>query len=104
MIFDRFLASPEVMQVLDERACVQAMLDFESALARAQAAAGAIPAEAGAILAAGCGARHFDPAALAIEGGRVGTVAIPLVKALTAAVAQVDANAALVVHWGGTTQ
>jgi len=34
MIFDRFLASPEVMQVLDERAYVQAMLDFEAALAR----------------------------------------------------------------------
>ena len=104
MIFDRFLASPEVMRVLDERAYVQAMLEFESALARAQAAAGAIPAEAGAIIAAACDARHFDPAALAIEGGRVGTVAIPLVKALTAAVARVDANAALVVHWGGTTQ
>ena len=104
MIFDRFLASPEVMQVLDERAYVQAMLDFESALARAQAAAGAIPARAGEVIAAACDARHFDPAAIALEGGRVGTVAIPLVKALTAAVAKVDAEAALVVHWGGTTQ
>ena len=104
MIFDRFLASPEVMQVLDERAYLQAMLDFESALARAQAAAGAIPASAGAAIAAACNARHFDAAALAIEGGRVGTVAIPLVKALTAEVAKVDADAALVVHWGGTTQ
>jgi len=104
MIFDRFLASPEVMQVLDERAYVQAMLDFEAALARAQAAAGAIPARAGEVIAAACDARQFDPEALAIEGGRVGTVAIPLVKALTAAVAKVDPEAALVVHWGGTTQ
>ena len=104
MIFDRFLASPEVMQVLDERAYVQAMLDFEAALARAQAAAGAFPPRAAEAIAAACDARQFDPAALAIEGGRVGTVAIPLVKALTAAVARVDADAALVVHWGGTTQ
>ena len=104
MIFDRFLASPEVTQVLDERAFVQAMLDFEAALARAQAAAGAIPASAGEIIAAACDARAFDVDAMVIEGGRVGTVAIPLVKALTAAVAKADADAALVVHWGGTTQ
>jgi 3-carboxy-cis,cis-muconate cycloisomerase len=97
MIFDRFLASSEVMQVLDERAFVQAMLDFESALARAQAEAGAIPAAAGAAIASACDA-------IVAEGSRVGTVAIPLVKALTAAVAKVDPNAALVVHWGGTTQ
>jgi len=104
MIFDRFLASPEVMQVLDERAFVQAMLDFEAALARAQAAAGAIPAAAGEAIAAACDARGFDIDAIVAEGARVGTIAIPLVKALTAAVARIDADAALVVHWGGTTQ
>jgi 3-carboxy-cis,cis-muconate cycloisomerase len=104
MIFDRFLASPEVMQVLDERAVVQAMLDFEAALARAQAAAGAVPARAGEAIAAACDARDFDVDAIVIEGGRVGTVVIPLVKALTAAVAKVDAEAALFVHWGATTQ
>ena len=104
MIFDRFLASPEVMQVLDERAFVQAMLDFEAALARAQAAAGAIPSKSAEAIAAACDAARFDPIALAVEGGRVGTIAIPLVKALTAEVAKADAQAALVVHWGGTTQ
>ena len=104
MIFDRFLASPEAVQVLDERAFVQAMLAFEAALARAQAAAGAIPARAGEIIAAACDAGGFDVDAIVAEGARVGTIAIPLVKALTAAVARVDADAALVVHWGGTTQ
>src|SRR6185295_10151829 len=34
MIFERFLASAEVMQALDERAIVQALLDFGAALAR----------------------------------------------------------------------
>ena len=104
MIFDRFLASAEAMQVLDERAFVQAMLDFEAALARAQAGEGAIPARAGEAIAAACDARGFDVDAIVAEGARVGTIAIPLVKALTAAVAKVDADAALVVHWGGTTQ
>jgi 3-carboxy-cis,cis-muconate cycloisomerase len=104
MIFDRFLASPEVMQVLDERAFVQAMLDVEAALSRAQAAAGAIPARAGEISAGACDARAFDVDAIVVEDGRVGTVAIPLVKALTAAVVRTDAEATLVVHRGGTTQ
>jgi len=104
MIFDRFLASPEVMQVLDERAFVQAMLDFEAALARAQAAAGAIPPQVGQAIASACDARDFDVDAIVAEGGRVGTLAIPLVKALTTAVAKIDADAALVVHWGSTTQ
>ena len=104
MIFDRFLASSEVMQVLDERAFVQAMLDFEAALARAQAEAGVIPAAAGAAIASACDAKGFDVDQIVAEGSRVGTVAIPLVKALTAAVAKVDPDAALVVHWGGTTQ
>ena len=104
MIFDRFLASPEVMQVLDERAFVQAMLDFEAALARAQARAGAFPVKSAEAIAAACDASRFDAGALAVEGGRVGTIAIPLVKALTAEVAKADPEAALVVHWGGTTQ
>jgi 3-carboxy-cis,cis-muconate cycloisomerase len=104
MIFDRFLASPEVLRVLDERAVVQAMLDFEAALARAQAGAGAFPQRAGEVIAAACDVRNFDVDAIAVEGGRVGTLAIPLVQALTAAVARVDAEAALFVHWGGTTQ
>ena len=74
MIFDRFLASPEVMQVLDERAFVQAMLAFEAALARAQAAAGAIPAGAGDAIAAACDASGFDVDAIVAEGARVGTI------------------------------
>ncbi|MEP6502087.1 MAG: 3-carboxy-cis,cis-muconate cycloisomerase, partial [Betaproteobacteria bacterium] len=104
MIFDRFLASAEAMQVLADRAFVQAMLDFEAALARAQAAEGAIPAGAGERIAAACDAGGVDVDALVAEGNRVGTIAIPLVKALTAAVARIDAEAALAVHWGGTTQ
>jgi 3-carboxy-cis,cis-muconate cycloisomerase len=104
MIFDRFLASAEAMQVLDDRAFVQAMLDFEAALARAQSAAGAIPAGAGERIADACDAAGFDVDGVVAEGNRVGTIAIPLVKALTAAVAATDPGAAGVVHWGATTQ
>jgi len=65
---------------------------------------GAILARAAQVIAAACDARGFDVDAIVAEGARVGTIAIPLVQALTAAVAAVDADAALVVHWGGTTQ
>jgi 3-carboxy-cis,cis-muconate cycloisomerase len=104
MILDRFLASPEAVQALDERAFVQAMLDFEAALALAQSEAGAIPAAAGAAIAAACDAAAFDLDALVADGSRAGTLAIPLVRQLTAAVAARDAGAAMFVHWGATSQ
>src|ERR1700688_5136550 len=49
-------------------------------------------------------AEAFDANALAEAATRSGNLAIPLVKALTAAVARVDAEAARYVHWGATSQ
>jgi len=60
MIFERFLASAEVMQALDERAFVQALLDFGAALARVQSGVCAIPAGAGEAIAAACRIERFD--------------------------------------------
>ena len=64
------------------------MLDFEAALARAEAATGVIPASAAGPIAAACKAEAFDLAALAEAATRSGNLAIPLVKALTAACRQ----------------
>ena len=50
------------------------------------------------------GPTTFDLAALADAATRSGNLAIPLVKALTATVAKVDAEAARYVHWGATSQ
>ena len=80
------------------------MLDFEAALARAEAAVGVIPASAVGPIANACKAEAFDLAALAEAATRSGNLAIPLVKALTAAVAKADADAARYVHWGATSQ
>jgi 3-carboxy-cis,cis-muconate cycloisomerase len=80
------------------------MLDFEAALARAEAAAGVIPASATGPIAQACKAEKFDLAALADAATRSGNLAIPLVKALTAAVAKADPEAARYVHWGATSQ
>jgi 3-carboxy-cis,cis-muconate cycloisomerase len=90
--------------VCDDAAYLQHMLDFEAALARAEAAAGVIPANAAAPIASACKAESFDISALAEAATRSGNLAIPLVKVLTANVAKADADAARYVHWGATSQ
>jgi 3-carboxy-cis,cis-muconate cycloisomerase len=80
---------------------VRHMLDFEAALARAEARAGVIPAEAATAIAAACQVKDFDLAALEREAAIAGTPAIPLVRMLTALVA---GNAGRFVHWGATSQ
>ena len=90
--------------VCDDVACLQRMLDFEAALARAEAATAVIPANAAEPIAQACRARSFDLATLAEAATRSGNVAIPLVKALTDKVAEADADAARYVHWGATSQ
>ncbi len=104
MIFDRFLTSAGSLRALDERAFVQAMLDFEAALARAQSATGAIPSGVGDAIADACRAEAFDVDAIVADGARAGTLAIPLVRQLTARVAAQQPDAALFVHWGATSQ
>jgi 3-carboxy-cis,cis-muconate cycloisomerase len=101
-LFDPLFGTPETTEALSDRARVQAMLDFEAALARAEAKVGVIPAEAAAAIAVACDASRFDLAALAAAAPLGATLAIPLVKALTAAVA--DPDAARWVHWGATSQ
>lgn len=90
--------------VCDDTAHLQHMLDFEAALARAEAAVGVIPASAVAAIEAACKADQFDLAALADAATRSGNLAIPLVKTLTAKVVKADAEAARYVHWGATSQ
>jgi 3-carboxy-cis,cis-muconate cycloisomerase len=98
------LSSAAMRAVCDDLACLQRMLDFEAALARAEAATGVIPASAAGAIAKACNAGAFDLNALAEAATRSGVLAIPLVKALTANVAKTDTEAARYVHWGATSQ
>jgi 3-carboxy-cis,cis-muconate cycloisomerase len=98
------LSSGPMRAVCDDAATLQNMLDFEAALARAEAATGVIPKGAAEGIASACKAAEFDLAALAEAATRSGNLAIPLVKALTARVAKSDAEAARYVHWGATSQ
>ncbi len=103
-MFERFLSTPEMLALFEAPALMQGMLDFEAALARAQAAEGVIPASAAAAIAAACRVEGFDLDAIVGASASAGAVAIPLVKALTARVAEHDAVAAGYVHWGSTSQ
>ncbi|MBC7584922.1 3-carboxy-cis,cis-muconate cycloisomerase [Tardiphaga sp. vice352] len=98
------LSSSAMRAVCDDAATLTHMLDFEAALARAEAATGVIPGSAVAAIEAACSASRFDIADLALAATRAGNLAIPLVKALTAEVAKADKDAARYVHWGATSQ
>ncbi|MGB8401615.1 3-carboxy-cis,cis-muconate cycloisomerase [Bradyrhizobium sp.] len=98
------LSSAAMRAICDDAAYLQNMLDFEAALARAEAAAGLIPEAATGPIASACRAESFDLAALAEAATRSGNLAIPMVRALTASVAKTDADAARYVHWGATSQ
>ncbi|WP_103717249.1 3-carboxy-cis,cis-muconate cycloisomerase [Bosea psychrotolerans] len=103
-LFGELFADAQMATLLDDRAALQGMLDFEAALARAEATAGVIPAEAAEAIAAQCKAELYDIAAIGKAATLAGNPAIPLVKALTARVAANDADAAKWVHYGATSQ
>jgi len=83
---------------------LQAMLDFEAALARAESRCGLISVEAAESIASACESPRYDPKALAVEMRRHAAMAIPVVKALTENVRQTSPLSARFVHWGATTQ
>ena len=103
-LFDRFLSTPEMAEVFGAASIVQHMLDVEAALARAQAGEGLLPATAAVAIGAACRAERFDLDAIVEAGSIAGTLVVPLVRQLTAAVAASDPDAASHVHWGATSQ
>jgi 3-carboxy-cis,cis-muconate cycloisomerase len=103
-LLDQLFRYEEVEKVFSDRARLQGMLDFEAGLARAEARAGIIPSSAAGTIAAQCKAELFDAAAVSQSAKLAGNPAIPLIKALTAVVAQSDKEAARYVHWGATSQ
>lgn len=103
-LLDPLLTSAAARNWFSDRARLQGMLDFEAALARAEAKTGVIPQAAVNAIAAQCDAALYDIADLATATATAGNPAIPLVKALTAKVAAQDTEAARYVHWGATSQ
>ncbi|MFG2497568.1 3-carboxy-cis,cis-muconate cycloisomerase [Streptomyces sp. NPDC048441] len=84
-----------------DTAFLQAMLDAEAALTRAQATVGRAPAEAADAVTGVAHADRFDVRDIALRARTGGNPVIPLVADLTAAV---PADAAPYVHRGATSQ
>jgi 3-carboxy-cis,cis-muconate cycloisomerase len=92
-------------QELSDRAFLQAMLDAERALAAASARVGIVPRVAAEAIAAACQADRFDPDDLGRRALGAGNPVVPLVRELTAAVAEAAGpEAARWVHHGATSQ
>jgi 3-carboxy-cis,cis-muconate cycloisomerase len=96
--------TPEMADLFSDPSIVKTFFEFESALVRAQAMLGMIPASAADTISRAAAAEGFDAEALAREARFSASIAIPLVKALGARVAASDSAAARFVHWGATSQ
>jgi 3-carboxy-cis,cis-muconate cycloisomerase len=98
------ISSAAMRAVVDDRVHLQRMLDFEAALARAEAAVAVVPASCVDRISAACRAERYDLAALGEAAARSGNVGSAVIAALTEEVAKTDAEAARFVHWGATPQ
>ncbi len=94
-------AGTEVAALTSDRAYLQALLDAEAALARAQARLGAVPAAAAAAITAAARVDRVDLAAIAGRLRAAGNPVLPLVAELSAAAGPA---AAPYVHSGATSQ
>jgi 3-carboxy-cis,cis-muconate cycloisomerase len=103
-LLNPLIASAAMRGILDDRARLQRMLDFEVALARAEAALGIVPALATDQIATAARAERYDAKALAEAAVAAGSIGTALIGALTAEVAKTDAAAASYVNWGASSQ
>ena len=103
-MLDMLFTTDAMRAAFCDAARVQGMLDFEAALARAEAATGVIPPAAALSIVQCCDAAGYDFAALAAGARNAGNLAIPLVAALTRRVGEIDPEARGYVHWGATSQ
>lgn len=101
---DTLFTTDAMRAVFSDDAFVARMLDFEAALARAEATTGVIPAGAADAIALCCESASPDIPALRSAARTAGNLAIPFVAALTRDVGARDAQARGYVHWGATSQ
>jgi 3-carboxy-cis,cis-muconate cycloisomerase len=103
-LIEGLATTPALAALFSDESVLQAMLEFETALARAEARCGVIPKEAAAAITVAAKPGNFDIEILADAAFRAGTPTIPLVKMLTEQVRKTNAEASRFVHWGATSQ
>src|SRR6184192_2231194 len=79
-------------ETVSERAWVQAMLDVEAAIARAEASVGLVPDGAAAEIVAHCRVAEFDVGQIGRDAVESANPVVPLVKALREKVGRVATN------------
>jgi 3-carboxy-cis,cis-muconate cycloisomerase len=100
-LFAPVFVSDAIAATTSDEAWLQAMLDFEAALAAAEADAGVINAADAEAIAAACRTDGFDVDELGRAARLGGNPVIPLVRALGE---RVEGDAVHAVHWGATSQ
>lgn len=100
-LFGPMLTSDAMAEATSARAWVEAMLAFESALARAEAGVGLVPPEAATEIGRACAEGGFDPAVLGDQARLSGNPAVALVARLRSLLPPGLASYA---HLGATSQ
>ena len=103
-IFRRLNSTPNMMALFDDVSFVEAMLDFERALAFAQAENGIFEPYTAEIIGSCCDVLKFDIPNMIEQSAQHGTIVVPLVRQLTDIVAEKDKVASSWVHFGATSQ
>jgi 3-carboxy-cis,cis-muconate cycloisomerase len=103
-LIDTLASTEPLAELFSDHSILRAMLEFEVALARAEAMLGIIPRAAAEAITAAADPASFDTAELSRKALRAGTPSIPLVKMLRKNVTATDETAAGFVHWGATSQ
>jgi len=93
-VIESLATTDSLSDLFSDQSVLQAMLDFESALARAEARLGVIPKSAADVITGAAKAEAFDTASLARDTLRAGTFGTPLAKALTDRVRAINPEAA----------
>jgi 3-carboxy-cis,cis-muconate cycloisomerase len=103
-IFSNVFSTPEISAIWSDRQRTQYFLDFEAALARAQASLGIIPQKACDEIVRHCSLEYLDFDLLRKQTELIGYPVLPVVQQLVAKVNAVEKKLGEWAHWGATTQ
>lgn len=101
LVFRDIFTTPQMRAVFSDENRVQKYLDFEAALARAEASLGLIPREAADEIVKHCSADKIDMAKVKDATEKIGAPVLPVTKQLSALCKDRHGEW---VHWGATTQ
>lgn len=104
VIFGNILSTPESADIWSDKSRTQRYLDFEAALAKAQAKLDLIPQKAADEIVRHCHVEDIDFAELKTQTELIGYPVFGVVKQLVKQVNAVEPGLGEWAHWGATTQ